>query len=125
MLAIDGLQKNNLAYLESLESEGYSFRSQIITEFDREHATQDVNIKLSEDYTYLIVGIGDINILSLTLAIKPSQKAKMKLLDLPSGFTGQSSQVNPSRSGSFKIDITAADFKEDENGFISFMVLRK
>lgn len=121
---IDGLQKQNLAYLESQESEGYEFRSQIITEFDLANASQDVNIKLSKDYTYVIVALGDSNIPKIALDIKPSKNAKMESLAIEGG-AGQSFKLSPTKSGRFKISINVSDLSEGQTGFISFMVLRK
>ncbi len=122
---IDGLQKQNLAYLESQESEGYEFRSQIITEFDLANASQDVNIKLSKDYTYVVVALGDSNIPKIALDIKPSKNAKMESLSIDGSAAGQSFKLSPTKSGRFKISINVSDLDEGQTGFISFMVLRK
>lgn len=122
---IDALQKQNLEYLKSQESDGYEFRSQIITEFDQEHASQDVNIKLSKDYTYIIVAMGDRNIPKVTLEIKPAKNAKIDNNGQNQKMSGQSIKLMPTKSGRFKISIKAADLGASKNGFISFMVLRK
>ncbi|MEM6829601.1 MAG: hypothetical protein AAF551_03735 [Bacteroidota bacterium] len=122
---IDGLQKNNLKLLESLENEGYEFRSQIITEFDEAHASQDVNIKLSSDYTYVIVALGDSNIPKITLQVKPSRKATLENLTSTDELTGKFLKLAPIKSGRFKISINATELKASGRGFISFMVLRK
>lgn len=121
---IDGLQKNNLEYLESKEGEGYEFRSQIITEFDQAHASQDVNIKLSKDYTYVVVAIGDSNIPEVSLAIKTAKNASTNELQLKNGVAGQAVELKPGKSGRFKISINAK-LSAGKTGFISFMVLRK
>lgn len=122
---IDGLQKENLKYLESQESEGYEFRSQIITEFDQAHASQDVNIKLSKDYTYIVVAMGDSNIPKIELDIKPVKNAKTESLAAGQNQVGQYFQVVPTKSGRFKISINVAGLQASQKGFISFMVLRK
>lgn len=122
---IDRLQKINLDYLESQEKEGFEFRSQIITEFDQAHASQNVNIKLSEDFTYVIVALGDSNVPGIELEIKPSKNAKMESLDLKEGIAGQSFLLTPSKSGRFKISINTNGLEASEKGFVSFMVLRK
>jgi len=122
---IGELQKNNISYLELQESEGFEFRSQIITEFDRAHASQNVNIKLSRDFTYIIVALGDSDIPEIGLAIKPSKSTKMQAMLLDKSLTGQSFLVTPSRSGQFKISINAIGLDASGSGFISFMVLRK
>ncbi|MEL7145896.1 MAG: hypothetical protein AAFO69_05980 [Bacteroidota bacterium] len=122
---IDGLQKQNITYLESLESKGYEFRSQIITEFDQANASQNVNINLSKDYTYVVVALGDSNIPGISLEIKPSSKAKIDQNDLNSGMTGQSYQLSPSKSGRFKFSIDVTGLSGGQKGFVSFMVLRK
>lgn len=122
---IDGLQKQNLNYLESRESEGYEFRSQIITEFDQANASQNVNIKLTTGFTYIILALGDSNIPSIDLSIKPSQNAKIESLNLDQTLAGQSYELTPSKSGNFKIAINAGGLGEGKKGFISFMVLRK
>lgn len=122
---IDDLQKKNLNYLESQEREGYEFRSQIITEFDQTHASQDVNIKLSKDYTYIIVAMGDSSIPKIDLDIKPSKNAKMESLEPSQKTVGQYFQVVPTKSGRFKISINVAELQASQTGFISFMVLRK
>ena len=121
---IDGLQKDNLKYLESKESEGYEFRSQIITEFDQANASQDVNIKLSKDYTYVVVAISDSNIPKIALHIKNSKNATLKELTIGDGISGQALELKPDKSGRFKISIKA-DLSDSKTGFISFMVLRK
>ncbi len=122
---IDGLQKQNLKYLEFQESEGYEFRSQIITEFDAANASQNVNIKLTDDYSYVIVAIGDSNIPGIELEIKPSGNANTESLSLEEGLAGQSYRLTPSKSGRFKISINATGLSPSQKGFISFMVLRK
>ena len=122
---IDNLQKQNLQYLELQESEGYEFRSQIITEFDESNASQNVNIKLSEEFTYIIVAIGDSNIPTIDLDIKPANGAKMEALKINSDLAGQSFRLAPSKSGGFKISINATGLSATQKGFISFMVLRK
>jgi hypothetical protein len=123
---IDILQKQNVKYLEDRESEGYEFRSQIITEFDRANASQNVNIQLSEGYSYLIIALGDDNIPALGLEVSPSKKAAIQELSLDSGLVGQGLEVKPSKSGKFKITILVKDLNLDvPAGFVSFMVLRK
>lgn len=122
---IDGLQKQNLGYLETLESEGYEFRSQIITEFDQANASQNVNINLSKDYTYIVVALGDSNIPGIALEIKPSKNAKVSEQSLANGMTGQSYQLVPSKSGRFKFSINVSGLSASSKGFVSFMVLRK
>ena len=122
---IDELQKQNLSFLEGQERDGYAFRSQIITEFDAAHASQNVNIKLSESYTYVIVALGDSNIPEISLDIKPAKGAKMELISNDSGLAGQSFRLEPSRSGKFKISINTSGLSGDQRGFVSFMVLRK
>lgn len=122
---IDELQKSNLSYLESQESMGFEFRSQIVTEFDEAHASQSVNIKLSEDFTYKIVALGDSSIPDISLDIKPSSKAKMDETNLDNTLAGQSFLVTPAKSGRFKITINALGLDTARRGFISFMVLRK
>ena len=122
---IDGLQKSNLSYLESQESKGFEFRSQIITEFDQAHASQNVNIKLNDDYTYIVVALGDSDIPEINLEIKPAGNAKMEALPLAQDLAGESFLVTPSKSGRSKMSIHAKGLGEAKNGFISFMVLRK
>ena len=122
---IDGLQKQNLKYLESLESDGYEFRSQIITEFDQANASQNVNINLSKDYTYIVVALGDSNIPAIGLEIKPENKAAIKANALSQGMTGQSFQLVPEKSGRFKFSINVTGLNASKKGFVSFMVLRK
>jgi len=122
---IDDLQKQNIDFLEIQESKGYEFRSQIITEFDPAHASQNVNIKLSTGFTYVIVALGDSNIPAIGLAIKPSTKSKIVPLEIGEELVGQSFLLTPSKSGNFKISINALNLKASEKGFISFMVLRK
>ena len=122
---IDELQKQNIQYLESQENEGYAFRSQIITEFDAAHASQNVNIKLSQEYTYIVVALGDSNIPGINLDIKPVSKAKMETMPLDDNLAGAAHLVTPSKSGRFKITINAAGLEGSKTGFISFMVLRK
>lgn len=122
---IDDLQKQNLRFLENQESQGYGFRSQIITEFDPAHASQNVNIKLSSEYTYVIVALGDSNIPKIDLTIKPAKGAAMKSVDLGTDLAGQAYQLTPSKSGRFKISIQATGLASNKPGFISFMVLRK
>ncbi len=122
---IDDLQKQNLNFLEQQESEGYEFRSQIITEFDQNNAEQNVNISLSKDFTYIIVALGDSNIPTINLGIKPSKGAAIKPFSLEGTKNGQAFQLNPSRSGKFKITIKANELGVNDKGFISFMVLRK
>ncbi len=120
---IGDLQKRNTAQMEALEKDGYEFRSQIITEFDAENASQDVNIKLNSEYTYLIVALGDSNIPDVDLAIKPESKAK--ITEQSTGGTGKSYMLEPSKSGKFKISINVSGLNASKKGFISFMVLRK
>lgn len=122
---IDDLQKQNLNFLEQQESEGHEFRSQIITEFDQNNAEQNVNISLSKDFTYIIVALGDSNIPAINLGIKPSKGAVIKPFSLEGTKNGQAFQLNPSRSGKFKITIKANELGVNDKGFISFMVLRK
>ena len=122
---IDKLQKQNVAYLEQQENEGYEFRSQIITEFDQSNASQNVNIKLSEGFTYIIVAIGDSNIPELDLSIKPAGGAKMESLNMSSDLVSKSFKLTPSKSGRFKISIDVEELNASQKGFISFMVLRK
>ena len=122
---IDELQKQNLSYLEARESEGFEFRSQIITEFDEANASQNVNIKLSKNFTYTIVALGDSNIPQIELDIKPSKNAQMESLTVGPKLAGQSFLVTPSKSGNFKISINALGLDASQKGFISFMVLRK
>ena len=104
---IDGLQKQNLNFLESQENEGYEFRSQIITEFDAAHASQNVNIKLSKGFNYIIVAIGDSNIPAIDLSIKPAKGAALESIDIGSDLAGQAYNVAPNKSGQFKISINA------------------
>jgi hypothetical protein len=122
---IDDLQKQNLSFLEAQESEGYEFRSQIITEFDQANASQNVNISLSKDYNYLIVALGDSNIPAISLGIKPAKGASIDPFDLGDTSASQAYRLAPSKSGKFKITISANDLGATEKGFISFMVLRK
>ena len=122
---IDELQKSNISYLESQESEGFEFRSQIITEFDQANASQNVNIQLSKDFTYLIIALGDSNIPEITLDVKPSKNVAMKSLTWDGSMAAQSFSVSPSKSGRFKISINAVGLDASERGFISFMILRK
>ena len=74
---IDVLQKRNTAQMEALEGDGYEFRSQIITEFDAANASQNVNINLDANFTYVIVALGDTNIPAVDLSIAPEKKAKI------------------------------------------------
>ncbi|MBC6400138.1 MAG: hypothetical protein GDA51_09545 [Ekhidna sp.] len=122
---IDELQKNNISYLELQESEGFEFRSQIITEFDSNNASQNVNIKLSKDFIYIVVALGDSNIPKISLDIKPANNAKMESMMPDESLTGQSFLVTPSKSGRFKISINAIGLEASRSGFISFMILRK
>jgi len=122
---IDGLQKQNLSYLESQEADGYEFRSQIITEFDLANASQNVNIQLSEGFNYIITALGDSNISSVKLDIRPSKSAEIKPLTLNESLVGQSFMLEPSKSGKFRISIAASGLSASRKGFISFMVLRK
>ena len=122
---IDQLQKNNLKFLESKEGEGFEFRSQIITEFDAENASQNVNIKLSEQYTYIIGALGDANVPQVNLSINPSNKAQIEAHSTDENLIGQAFLLTPNKSGKFKISINAEGLGEVDKGFISFMVLRK
>lgn len=122
---IDGLQKQNLDFLEYQEDQGYEFRSQIITEFDRENAEQNVNINLSKDFSYIIVALGDSNIPAVNLDIKPANGAEMEPYNLKDPKKGRAIQLMPTKSGKFKITIGADDLGPNDRGFISFMVLRK
>ena len=122
---IDGLQKQNISFLESQENEGFEFRSQIITEFDQARASQNVNIKLSKEYTYIVVALGDSNIPDIDLDIKPLTKAKMEAMPTDGNLAGESHLVTPTKSGRFKITINASGLESAKTGFISFMVLRK
>lgn len=123
---IDDLQKRNLDFLKSKESKGYEFRSQIITEFDQANASQDVNIKLSKEYTYIVIALGDSNLQKIGLDIKPANNAKIEPLVLEQKSSSYSSyQLEPSKSGRFKISINVIELEAAQKGFISFMVLRK
>jgi len=122
---IDELQKRNLSYLEAQENQDFEFRSQIITEFDQAHATQNVNIKLSKDFTYIVVALGDSNIPDVNLDIKPASNTKLEIMPIADEFAGQAVLVSPTKSGRVKIAINAMGLDTTKNGFISFMVLRK
>ena len=122
---IDGLQKQNLAYLETLESEGYEFRSQIITEFDLSNSSQNVNINLSKDYSYVVVALGDSDIPNLTITIRSPKGASVAENKLSADLNGQSFQVTPTKSGRFKFTIGVSGLSASDKGFVSFMVLRK
>ncbi len=123
---IDDLQKQNLKYLELQESDGYEFRSQIITEFDNQNASQDVNIKLDANFTYIVVALGDKNIPKVDLEVRPEKKATIQeLSDVDSQVSGKSYTVKPNKSGRYKISINVSGLDVSKKGFISFMVLRK
>jgi len=122
---IDELMQQNLEYLEAMESEGYAFRSQIITEFDQANASQNVRIRLSEEYEYLVVALGDSNIPDIGLQFRPAGKANAGPMDLKRELTGRAFSLSPSKSGRFKITINAMDLGASQKGFVSFMVLRR
>ena len=123
---IDQLQQNNREYLKEMESEGFQFRSQIITEFNPENAEQLVKIKLKAGATYQLVALGDADIENVTLGVKSFKKYAT------TSETGEAPTANsdvmalvPEKSGTFKITIAVKDFSSTGQGFVSFMVLRK
>ena len=122
---IDALQKSNTNYLEKQEQKGYEFRSQIITEFNFENATQDVNISLNDAYNYLIVAMGDANIPAVDLSIKPDKNVEMKQSpDVDEALKTRAYELKPAKAGRYKISINVTGFGESDSGFVSFMVLR-
>ncbi len=124
--SIEALQNTNGAYLARMESEGFEFRSQIITEFNQDNAEQKVNINLKEGYTYQLVAIGDSEIHKVDLAIKSSRKFDMTDLgDVKIPGSEKVKEMTPQKSGEFKISLNVERFSNAGKGFVSFMVLRK
>lgn len=123
--AIDELISENLLHLEEHEVNGFDFRTQIVTEFDVEHASQDVNLKLSDTYTYLVIAQVDSNIPGVDLEIKPSSKAQLTKRDEFESENGVCYELKPLKSGRFKFSINTKGITGSNKGFVSFMVLRK
>ncbi|WP_421876398.1 hypothetical protein [Marinoscillum sp.] len=121
---IDKLQQTNSDYLKKMESEGYGFRSQIITEFNPENAEQNVNIKLKAGHTYQLVAISDSDVKSLDLEVKSMKTHSIKSLVVPE-VSGAVKELKTEKSGKFKIVLNVAEFSNAGQGFVSFMVLRK
>lgn len=123
---IDILQENNTQYLTKMEAEGFEFRSQIITEFNSEHAEQNVNIRLKAGYTYQLVAFGDSDIEALGVEVNSFKKFKESNLELgEAAGSGKILRLVPEKSGKYKITLRVNDFGESGKGFVSFMVLRK
>lgn len=122
---IDEMQKRNVAYLEQQEQEGYTFRSQIITEFDEAHALQDVNIKLDAQYTYQLVAMGDSDIKAMQVSVKSNEANTQKVSNDAANDRTSALLFKPEKSGRYKIMLQVDEFSANGKGFISFMVLRK
>ncbi|MEQ8471328.1 MAG: hypothetical protein RIC35_09080 [Marinoscillum sp.] len=123
---IDILQASNTQYLAKMEAEGFEFRSQIITEFNLDHAEQNVNIRLKAGYTYQLVAMGDSGIKALNLEVNSLKKFKLSNLGYGEEVgSGKIRSLVPEKSGKFKITLSVKDFGESDKGFVSFMVLRK
>lgn len=123
---IHGLQEKNAQYLEKMESEGFEFRSQIITEFNAENAQQNVNIKLKAGSTYQLVAMGDSDVKELALEVRSSGKFELSELANSESSGGEEVKVLvPEKSGKFKITLSVKSFSDSGKGFVSFMVLRK
>lgn len=122
---IDELEEDNLEYLEAREAEGYKFRTQIVTEFDVAHATQYVDLKLDENYEYLMVALGDSRIPGINLSVKQSRKIRELASDKINDPEGASYLISPLKSRKFKIAIEVEGLSAAGKGFVSFMVLRK
>lgn len=124
--SIDVLQKSNTQYLEQMETEGFEFRSQIVTEFNTENAEQNVNIRLKEGFTYKLVAMGDADITILGVEVKSFKKlgASNLVSDQPADNQEFLTFI-PEKSGKFKITLNVKEFSSDGKGFVSFMVLRK
>lgn len=121
---IDQLQQHNSQYLSKMESEGYGFRSQIVTEFNPENAEQVVKIKLKAGHTYQLVAMGDSDVKSLNLEVKSMKTHSIKSL-VVSEVSGVVKELKTEKSGKFKIVLNVAEFSSAGKGFVSFMVLRK
>ncbi len=123
---VDLLEKRNLDYLETQEADGFTFRSQIVTEFKPDQAAQDVNLKLSTEYTYQLIVMGDNNIKKMDLAIKGHKDDKVEKVeanaDQPATVIYK---LTPGKSKKYRFTIQVKEFGSTGRGFVSFMVMRK